>query len=491
MHKLLTLFFTLLFAGAIHAQHHKCATPPGKSHWLINYQRSPGTYPRSANVLYVPLTVHLVGSSAGNGFFSTRQLLDAFCTLQNDFVDSDIQFFIEGDINYIANSAYNNHDFGTGFLMMEENNVPNTINCYIVSDPAGACGYYSPSADGVALNKSCAGPNDHTWAHEIGHFLTLPHPFLGWEGIDYSYGEETPETVGGWGTQLVEKVDGTNCQVAADGFCDTPPDYLSDRWPCNEENLSSQLQKDQNGEEFRSDGTLFMGYAFDDCSSRFSEEQIAAMRANLLTERASFLYNQEPPLVLDGATAELISPSGGEVLDEVTQVTLVWEPVPNATGYLVDFDMLLFNGSGFNFANFETTETSITIDGLVSERDYRWSVRAFNNNDGCADYAEFATFSINTFINSTQEVPGLQSWEVYPQPVNRGQRLQLAWQMLAPVSLQLKVLNLSGQVMHTELLPAQSGPTHYELATSQLPAGVYVIALESEQGVSHRRVVVQ
>mgnify|MGYP000043822657 FL=1 len=57
-------------------------------------------------------------------------------------------------------------------------------------------------------------------------------------------------------TAYVEKVDGSNCEYAADGFCDTPPDYLAYRWTCNQSTGTSfGTMLDPNGESFKSDAT--------------------------------------------------------------------------------------------------------------------------------------------------------------------------------------------------------------------------------------------
>jgi len=243
-----------------------CATPPEKSEWLKAYQRSPEAYAvRSDEQQFIPLTIHLVGTDEGSGFFTGAQLADALCTLNEDFLPTNLQFFIAGDIRYISNSTYYEHTFGEGFQMMVNNNVPNTVNCYFVQDPAGACGYFSPGADAVAMRKSCSNANDHTWAHELGHFFSLPHTFVGWEGTDYDPTEDTPEFING---RRVERVDGTFCNDAADGFCDTPPDYISYRWPCSSQGLSNVQQRDPADSTFRSDGTLFMSYASDGCMNR-------------------------------------------------------------------------------------------------------------------------------------------------------------------------------------------------------------------------------
>lgn len=488
--KQLSLIILFLAIGwQINAQQVEgCATPPVKSEWLTEYQQNPAAYPRSSEILYVPITIHLVGTDVGNGYFSIESLLDAFCTLQSDFVDSEIQFFIEGDIRYIDNSTYYNHTFGEGAEMMYFHNIPNTINCYIVSDPAGACGYFSPGQDGVALAKSCMGVNDHTWAHEIGHFLSLPHTFLGWEGTDYDYSSPTPNFVNNF---PVERLDGSNCNQAAGGFCDTEPDYLSYRWPCNGEQLSNQPQQDPEGEEFRSDGTLFMSYANDNCSSRFSGEQTGAMRANLLGPRASFLYNQNPPQPLDPSIATLVSPVNDELITEVGSLELSWEAIPDAVGYLVDLDLMLPNGSAYNFGNYHTSTNSYVVTGLVSDKAWRWSVRAYNLNDGCTTYSDFEQFTTGNFLTATQEVEGLSALSLFPVPQSAGNQVQLSWSMVESKDLQLRIINLTGQTLYTERFFSPAGKNSKQINTNDLAAGVYVLALETENGRSFKRLVLK
>lgn len=487
-------YFVLLAAALTlgfnaYSQQKGCATPPGKSAWLQKYQQNPDAYEkRSSDILYVPLTIHIVGNDDGNGYFSLLQLMNAFCTLQNDFVDSDIQFFIEGDIRYINNDNYYEHTFGQGAQMMNNNNINNTINCYIVSDPAGACGYFSPSQDGVAMAKSCMGLNDHTWAHEIGHFLTLPHTFLGWEGTDYDPSENTPNMVG---FLPVEKVDGSNCAQAADGFCDTPADYLSNRWSCNNENLSSLVQKDPEGEEFRSDGTLFMSYANDNCSSRFSDEQIGAMRANLLGPRSGFLYDQSPLSLIGDTTPELLSPVNDVLVDEVSSFELIWEPVDGAVGYVIDLDAVLPNGNIFNIGYYESTSNSVSVSGIVSDNDYRWRVRAYSYEDGCTEFSDFQTFVAGTILSNTREVPGLSEFRLFPVPQSAGQSINMEWAMERGSEMQYRLLTLTGQVVKSDAFFSPAGTNRQKINTQGLSAGVYVLVLENELGSSYQKVVLR
>jgi len=82
---------------------------------------------------------------------------------------------MEDGFRYLSRSEMYNHASTTdAAFQMFDLNIPNTINCYIVDFAAENCGYNLPYA-GVVLDKDCLFPDDHTWAHEIGHNLSLPH----------------------------------------------------------------------------------------------------------------------------------------------------------------------------------------------------------------------------------------------------------------------------------------------------------------------------
>jgi len=147
----LAITLTFSFAWHINAQDdlplRYCGVQMGRSEWLQKYQSSPELYRKGSDtVLYVPLTIHIVGDDNGNGYFSRGALLRALCRLNQDYEQAKIHFFVEGDIRYINNSAYYNHETVLkGAEMMFANNVANTLNCYFVNDPAGNCGYNAAS----------------------------------------------------------------------------------------------------------------------------------------------------------------------------------------------------------------------------------------------------------------------------------------------------------------------------------------------------------
>ncbi len=461
--------------------------------------------------LYVPLTIHLVGSDNGGSYFPQSQLLDALCRLNADFEEANIQFFVEGDIRYLPNSAWNNHaDVLEGAEMMFLNNVENTINTYFVSDPAGNCGYNLPYA-GVAMAKACSGANDHTWAHEIGHNLSVQHPFLGWEGgvshdgtiapdynnpapltvtYDYTYFKDTliVDTLI-IDTALVELVDGSNCQVAADGFCDTSPDYLALRWNCNGSGLSPQEQTDPNGAKFRSDGTLIMGYSDDACQARFTPEQIAAMRANLYEEKPGYLYNQNPAPAVSTEPLSIVSPLEDELV-QYDDVYLEWEPLEHATHYIVQVSPVPTFPGGIA-STYIVTENFITLpEALTLDRNYYWRARGYNSHSFCNPVT--ATFRFRTAqltaVNTIEQMTRLQ---VIPNPAAAGQTTLLEIGALRSFSASLRLLAPTGQLIHSQVMEVQTGANRIPLATEALPPGLYFIWVENGEGRAVERVIVR
>ncbi|MFN0037605.1 MAG: hypothetical protein ACKVUS_21290, partial [Saprospiraceae bacterium] len=320
--------------------------------------------------LYVPITLQITGTDNGTGYYQLEQAILSVCQMNEHFAPTRIRFYLQpGDaVRYLNNSAWHDHDWDGGADLIESNELPDRINAYIVANPAGACGY--SWLDAIVLGKNCSGPGNRTWAHEAGHHLSLPHPFYGWEDFEWDYAQPAPEAIGsGQWAKEVEKTDGSNCYSSGDFFCDTRPDYLHDRWPCNADAESNTLQHDPNGVAFRSDGTLIMGYSYDQCGAIFTDEQVAAMRFNLQDEHASYLQVTEPGVeILDDATVQLTAPIDSQTV-QYDNITLHWNPVPNATFYAVEI-FLLSNLTPriFYQTTYNATSLTITNGGLPNNR---------------------------------------------------------------------------------------------------------------------------
>lgn len=455
------------------AQENYCGTVQTDSDlaWLREWQASyNGSGTRGSDLIYVPLKVHIVGNDEGGGRLTLRTLYTDICNLNEQFAPTGFYFYIFGDIDYINNSDYYEHDWLAGAYMFAENNVTNLVNIYFVGDPAGNCGYFSPSGNAIAVANSCAGTSNTTIAHELGHFFSLPHTFYGWE-----FGLPDIDDQ--------EQVDGDNCTTAADGFCDTPPDYLPERWSC----FTLPVFTDPDGVEFSPDETLYMSYSSDECQNRFSEEQQEAMIDNINGPRAGLL-TWEPISVADVESAELLSPE-----DNITNLfsnytELSWSSVENALGY----ELIVSLTPTFTAisANIFTTDTTVILTELAPEKTYRWKVRVIVEGNTCEDYTEYRTFSTGaeTLANDLTDLES-DGWMVFPNPVAAGSGLMVKAENTWQSGDLLQVFNNGGQLIWQE--QPGVGAQQHMIATNNWPTGMYLVRMTMDGLVSSSPVFVQ
>lgn len=482
----------LILTLNLKAQHlEPCSTPPIKSEWLKNYQANPDAYAKGGDTtLYVPVTVHVLGTDAGTGYYPTEDIFRAFCQLNVDFEPLNIRFHIEGDLNYINNTAWYSHDnFNDGTIMMETNRVPGTFNCYIVEEATGAGGYYNPVSDAVALAIGNLNLTTwHTWTHEAGHYFTLMHTFLGWEGIEYNLDDPTPETVSGWFSSIpVERMDGSNCLLASDGFCDTPPDYLSYTFNCDADGFSLQLQKDPDSVFFRSDGGNYMSYADGICNSFFSAEQEAAIRANLINNRQDLLINQD---VLDAPVTDLttlLEPTQGETIIETP--TLTWTSTENTTNYYYEVNRAPNFSSSFRIKDGITTDTFVVVNGLSDDRTYYWRVKPLNMTYPCG--SDFTTSSFMTGeLVGVEGITALNELALYPNILSAGQVAQLEMNLDSPTDVVINLLDMSGRQVSTIFKGQANGVFSQQINTQSLNAGLYWIAIEANGILTQKKFLI-
>jgi hypothetical protein len=344
--------------------------------------------------------------------------------------------------------------------------------------------------DAIVLGSACSGANNSTWSHEAGHHFSLPHPFSGWEGTDWNYSQPAPNTVG---NRQVERIDGSNCENAGDYFCDTAPDYLNDRWQCDDNHESEQIQHDPNNVAFRSDATLIMGYASDACTSRFTPEQIDAMRANLQSQHASYLQVTEPGIGVDDELAsQLVSPIDSHIV-QYNNFELVWSPVPNATIYVVE----LFLNASMSVTQrlfYKTlyNETSITVSqSLPNNRTMYWRVRTYNEWDVCNPNLNTQVGILKTRnISATNELERSVTAELSPNPIAGGQPAMLSISSDISMNAKLSVTDAAGRICMQQDLRIYPGDNRVDVETASLQAGIYIVSVQNEKGVLLKRMAV-
>ncbi len=495
--KQLLLSVAMLFIASITLiGQHPCATLGESSKWLRSFQQrldQPNFQKNLDEQLYIPLTIYLLGTDEGKGYLSIPSLLDALCTLNADFEEWNIQFFIKGDIQYIANSDWYDHeDFDGGRPMINNNNVPNTINCFFVSNAADGCDYANLDSYYTVMSKGCSQAGDHTWAHEIGHSLSLNHTFFGWEAIgirdssSYNFNDPAPLTISYRQQDIpTELLDGSNCRGAADGFCDTDPDYLYNRWPCDANIRSRQRQTDPTGASFTSDGTLIMSYSNDNCSSRFSEEQALAMRANLAEQKNGL--GKEPidlELITPHEIAALI-PENGE-LTPSENIVLEWTPVENATHYIIQLSRL----PTFPFLDVnEVVEgNTITLESLEIDRRYYWRVRPFNYYATCTDFSDRFSFTTSEFTSTERTIE--ESIAITPNIAKTGEEVLIQFAEGIHHEVVVALIDLNGRTLDRRRFDyVNNVQVNYPIKAQQ--AGLYFLSLTIGKYHVVKKLVVQ
>lgn len=450
-----------------------CGTTMSESQlsWLRDFQlHYTGPSATRSDLYYVPLKVHIVGNDDGSGYISVGTVLTDICNLNSQYAETGFYFYLYGDIDYINSSDYYTGDFTAGQDMMINHSVDNAVNLFFVGDPAGNCGYYSPYGDAVALANSCSAIGNGTIAHEIGHFFSLVHTFNGWE-----YG--TPSMAD------QENVDGSNCNSAGDGFCDTPPDYLAYRWYC-----PGPVETDPEGQTFQSDGTYFMSYSNDACMNEFSGEQMDAMRADLNGPRHTML-TLTPPAYVDLDSVQPLLPDDGITYVYPNYAQFSWEPVANASAYVLQ---IAYNASFTAIATDAwSTGTSVTVTNLLPERNYFWRVKAVSPANTCAGYSVSRAFSTGAeyFYSAIDDLSDNTSMHVFPNPAASSGTVRITCPGGITDNALLMIFDITGKTVFSSTVSNGSTSGNVSITLPEIPEGMYILQL-TEGGKSFNRKII-
>lgn len=206
-----------------------------------------------SDTMYAPVQFHIVRSTDGSGGTTESVVYAALCQLNRNYaVPSDpnftMEFYMKGPIRTIYNSfLYDNGASSVARYYMQQYKVPDAINVFIVDNTPGSGGFYrgGPADDYICMPQGNM-PDDVALTHEFGHYFSLNHTFYGWENNEANNPDDdiyysvvlanttgrTPTIITGpeGAPVIVENIarsGGTeNCQIAADGFCDTDPSYF-------------------------------------------------------------------------------------------------------------------------------------------------------------------------------------------------------------------------------------------------------------------------
>jgi len=238
----LTILCHIIMVFPVVAQSSFCDTQTGASFIQqvdnLLYQNRNARLLSPNEQIDVPITFH-VEKENGNPVISDSEISSALATVNSWYAGGNIGFNSCGGTKF-----YKDGD--------EKKINDRTINVIVYKGNAG-CG---ATAKHIYININCIRTFQLILAHELGHVLGLPHTHgLGNTGV------------------TAELVDGSNCDVAGDQFCDTPADpNLLNKVNANNCNYTGTV-KDPNGQSYNPDVSNIMSYSMDACMNSFSNQQ--------------------------------------------------------------------------------------------------------------------------------------------------------------------------------------------------------------------------
>lgn len=431
---------------------------------------------RSEEVTYIPVKFHLVATAEEAGRLRFENALDQLCELNANFADQNIQFYLkDGDVNEVNdNTIYNNPASAAGATKMAQVKSEfgkNAVNVFFTDQAQTGSdgitlGYYTFNQDLVVIKKTAvqdANQIKFVLGHELGHFFSLPHTFLGWDQVPWDGIAVTSATSPGG--QLNELADGSNCENAGDMICDTPADYnLGFGWDgCR---IYDGGCTDPNGELLDPDETNFMGYFIDCNEYQFSDDQQAIIRNDYESARRSYLRVSYTPNVEPiTEIPELIGPEDGSISPFYNGVELSWTEVPNASHYLLELTQGLFKSF------YKVEQNKIFFTDLDQEKLYRWKVKPYNELSTCSSYSQSYQFTTGNMTSSTKNIDSESKLiTVFPNP-GKGSQLNISFSDELKGNFNVSLLDISGKLLYTQEVRSEE----YTLDHLQLKSGFYIL----------------
>lgn len=486
---LLFLLLHLFGSSSIWAQNHNailpCGTvdaPPRMLEFIEGLDFSV-THTENGSVINVPVTLHVTRTSAGAGGFNEIAAYQTICNLNQQFAPAGLFFYVPGPVRFINNDDFfAAADFDDLFIMIDQNHVPRTANIYYCDlSVLSLCGFaffpeVGPSGPidngAIVMSFACSQPTGATLAHEMGHYLALPHTFQGTSQAPTDFFAERVTRNFNDPAVFYD----ANCNTAGDRFCDTPADFIDSRWTCP----TSLVQLDINNQLFEPDPSLFMSYSRDNCMNRFSQQQITTMRAvvaDSTADRGYLVRNPMPAYVNINVGPTQLQPLPGDTVIP-NFATFSWNSVPTASMYQLK---VYFQ----NFALIDTflTDTSYTslTNKVRANRDLSWEVRAFNGASLCTPYTDRLSFRTSSFVQNVS-VASLSNAtiKVYPNLLKAGETLYIKGLSTQSPST-LSIYNGMGQLVVEAVLSQDVAVASIQMPVLQ--TGIYHLTLRNENQV--------
>lgn len=454
-------------------------------------------------IKYIPIKFHLIANSDGYKRVKEYDMLRQLCVLNEDYSSTDFQFYLKDASFSYYNSTYifdtpRSSQLATNQMTDLKNANNNAINIFIVNNIGTGqggigtvLGYYTPQYDWIVMIKKEPQAGSNTLSHELGHFFSLAHTFYGYEGNPF-----VPSSTG-WPkapynapvTGITENQDGSNCTIAADKLCDTPPDYnFGITWPTGDCSYDGGA-KDPNNVIVEPMENNQMSY-FNGCYPyAFTTDQTNMMYGDYAKISRNYIKSSYIPNTTQVTTqATLVWPGNNENSGGNIGVVLDWNDIADAEYYLLEVSRT----SNFSQLNqtYIVTESQKELPELTAGKSYFWKVTPFNEAASCVAGLTSAQWKFKASPLAASNIEEINAWDVIPNPTTSS-NVKFAIELDKALDITAQLVSTNGQILTSKELKINTGKQVISMPETELANSTYFLRLISKNGMETRRVVIQ
>ncbi|MEM1321731.1 MAG: S8 family serine peptidase [Bacteroidota bacterium] len=165
--------------------------------------------------------------------------------------------------------------------------------------------------------------------------------------------------------------------------------------------------------------------------------------------------------------------------------TLIWDGAVEAVSYDIRYRRL----GAVNWTFVQSSTPSITVDNLESCQNYQFQIRSDCNviNSG---YSGSQIIQTDCAVSTSELAAGVEALQVYPSPFWNELMLELDLEESMLINVELR--SLSGQLVDQQQQQLAQGRHRMPIEVeSDLPAGVYLLSIQTQEGRMVRKVLKQ
>jgi hypothetical protein len=163
---------------------------------------------------------------------------------------------------------------------------------------------------------------------------------------------------------------------------------------------------------------------------------------------------------------------------------LVWNPVAVASTYKLRYKI----GSSSSWKKISSTETSITINGLIANTKYVWQIKGKCGGDLTSIWSSKQHFTTSVLRNGAEQVKTLS---LYPNPVSQSFTLNIQLGTTTNQSVTIHLLNVFGQTVYSSQEIVDGELTKVITMPGTAASGWYVVRVVMSDEVIEQKLMYQ